>query len=209
MDQTRFLELVAANAERDQTTGMFKGEDGTPIYYVAGKQVGREEFDAKSGLSHLPELGFDDVPDGQEVAPAWFASFCTAVIERPAPVVMVGACRSGKTRLTDKLQEALGKLGAAAMVSEHQRADDISLKNVHLVVFRQARFEDAAILSERLGKANATPDELLALPRWRALIRLAGGDTRVVMVDTSDLYQQPGQPIQLQGSENLAAKSIS
>lgn len=205
MDQTKFLELVAANAERDQTTGMFKGVDGTPIYYVAGKQVGREEFDAKSGLSHLSELGFGEARGGQEATPAWFASFCAAVIERPAPVVMVGACRSGKTRLTDKLREALGKRGATAMVSEHQRADEVGLKNVHLVVFRQALFHDAAIISDALVKGQATPAELLALPRWHAIIRLAG-EERIVIVNTFDLYQQEQALTPAQDSENLAAK---
>lgn len=228
MNPTEFRKLAVANAVLEKTTGMFKAEDGSTLYFLDGQAVSRSVFDAESGLAHLSGLGFDAQPSpgaayeaqceqqAVEPVPAWFASLAMTVVDSLPPVVMIGACRSGKSRLAGVLRHEVLKHGVRASIREHQsvheaeqaigvgspavfqpdqrdlvgyrHAVSVTLKDVHLIAFRQSSLRDAEILSESLNR-RITPDELYSLPRWHALIRLAGQDS-VVVVDTKVLYPE-------------------
>lgn len=223
MKQSEFSKLAVASYERDKTTGMLMAEDGSTIYFIEGQAVTRSEFDAASGLAHLSEIGFDAssgarnsyevqcVRQAVEPAPAWFTSFAMVLADTLPPVVMIGQCRSGKTRLAGVLIHEVLKHGVRASIREHQSVIEVdlstgavmpeafrpepgdreqavrgALKDVHLVAFRQQSLWDAELVSEALNR-RITPKELSSLPQWHAVIRLAGQDS-VAVVDTEVLY---------------------
>lgn len=144
-------------------------------------------MDDKSDVSHLANTAApNDAERASLPAPEWFVSLCAAVTDSLAPVVMIGATRSGKTRLATALQAAVVEQGVTISIIERQKAEGGVAAGAHLVVFRQSQYEDAAVISAALKK-EFTPDELLALPRWKAAIRLAD-DSKSVLVDTNTLY---------------------
>jgi hypothetical protein len=108
----------------------------------------------------------------------WLATLAEAIRIKPAEIVMVGQARSGKTVLATMLTAS----GVSETMLKHQQVSDASINaDVHLIVLRQYGRENAMQASQALG-ARVTPDELLALPRGQAVIRLAG-ETRVTLVD--------------------------
>lgn len=108
----------------------------------------------------------------------WLATFLDAIRMTPAEVVIVGQARSGKTVLAQLLKSS----GVKEAVTEHRLASEASFTQaVHLIVLRQNDVSGAHQLSEMLGK-RATMNELLALPRGQALIRVAG-KSNVALVD--------------------------
>jgi hypothetical protein len=108
----------------------------------------------------------------------WLAALAEAIRIKPAEIVLVGQARSGKTVLATMLTAS----GVVETMLEHQQVSDASIDaNVHLIVLRQFGRENAIQASQALG-AKVTVDELLALPRGQAVIRLAG-ETRVTLVD--------------------------
>jgi hypothetical protein len=207
MSRQFLVQDVANKYMQDKTTGMLKGMDGQPMYFVEGKTVSREVFDAESGLAHLSAIGFDESP-AQVSAPApgaasapiqakppaheppWFVTLCAALVASPAPVIMIGQCRTGKSRLAAALAAGIQKEGGAITVSEHQTARDVGLKGAHVIVFRQSTFDDAALMADAFAGRQVRPDQLLKLPRFHAIIRLAG-ESHVELVDTSTLYADP------------------
>ncbi|KQN76380.1 hypothetical protein ASF04_25635 [Duganella sp. Leaf61] len=112
----------------------------------------------------------------QEVG--WLADFLNAIRTTPAEIVIIGQARSGKSVLAQMLKSS----GVKEAVTEHRLASEASFTQaVHLIVLRQNDVSGAHQLSEMLGK-RATMDELLALPRGQALIRVAG-KPNVALVD--------------------------
>ncbi len=148
-----------------------------------------------------------------EPIPAWFSSLAMTVVDTLPPVVMIGRARCGKTRLSGVLRHEVLKHDIRASIREYQsvreaeqanavgsafvfrpdqvparpNAVHITLKETHLIAFQQRSFEDAVLISEALN-GRMTPDEMYSLPRWHAVIRLAGKDS-VAVVDTKVLYQ--------------------
>lgn len=108
----------------------------------------------------------------------WLATLAEAIRINPAEIVIVGQARSGKTVLATMLAAS----GVAETILEHQAVSHASIDaDVHLIVLRQYGLNNAIQAAQALC-ARVTPDELLALPRGQAVIRLAG-ETRVTLVD--------------------------
>ena len=108
----------------------------------------------------------------------WLATLAGAIRINPAKIIIVGQARSGKTILAAMLAAS----GVAETILEVQEVSDASIDaDLHLIVLRQYGLKNAIQVSQTLG-ARVTTDELLALPRGQAVIRLAG-ETRVTLVD--------------------------
>lgn len=223
MEKSEFFKRAVAGYELDKSTGMLQAEDGSTLYFLNGKRVSRSEFDADSGLAHLSAIGFDAEPSPGEAyalqcvqqavepVPAWFSSLAMTLVDTLPPVVMIGRCRSGKTRLAGVLRHEVLKHDIRASIREYQSVREaeqanavgspavfrpdlvshpdavrVTLKDLHLIAFCQRSMEDAELISEALNR-RMTPDEMYSLPLWHAVIRLAGQDA-VAVVNTKVLY---------------------